>query len=94
MKQRVCSTRRLLQYCQLPDKFPAIFRGIFGKSTLLKNCYVILRVLVEPKGSAELWLGNTALDIWRASFNGGGGGDRSVAGQGHRINADICPYSG
>jgi hypothetical protein len=29
-KEAVGSTRRLLQYCQLPDKKHTIFRGIFG----------------------------------------------------------------
>jgi len=44
----VGSTWKLLKYCQWPDNFHLIFRGIFGIFAVLYNFYFgILRFLAE-----------------------------------------------
>jgi hypothetical protein len=55
-KEASVSLQRLFQYCQLPDKFPVIFRRVFGifRGTLTFLC--ILKFLVEPATMyAEHW---------------------------------------
>jgi hypothetical protein len=53
------STRKLLQYCQLPEKIPATFRQIFVIiARNLKKCFLFVFIILF---SAELRLENACL---------------------------------